>query len=73
MQPAVNRWFSQFSIGQRVLLRTGDYSVLKCGVVNAVMCEEGCVSYRVTYWTDGRRHSEWIAECELLSEEQSEQ
>lgn len=52
-----------FEIGQQVTIIPIDV----LGRVDAVMHEMDCVQYRVVYWLDSRRVSEWVYGYEIKS------
>lgn len=42
------------------------------GIITAILIRFGKVQYEFVYFTDGKRYSEWMEQCELDFDESSE-
>ena len=52
---------SKHSIGDKVKIRELD----QAGRIDAIQWSVNGIEYRVVYWWDGVRHSDWMAEWEV--------
>lgn len=52
-----------FKLGERVLIQ----EIGRCGVVDSLLVDSLGPQFRVAYWNDGIRKSEWLYAWELES------